>query len=89
MSLQFSAGGEGEKEEEGELAVLAAAAAAQQWEESLEHLKQELSQCDEETKVRKGGRRRRREDVITVKVRRAKAEEGRATKQGVGSAPTE
>jgi hypothetical protein len=66
MSLPFSAGGEGEEEEEEELetgAVLAAAAvAAQQWEDSLEHLKHELSQCDEETKVKETEERRGREN---------------------------
>ena len=55
MSLQFAAGGEGEEEEEAldtGAVLAAAAAAAEQWQESLEHLKHELTQCDEETKVR-------------------------------------
>lgn len=52
MSLQFSAG-EGEEEE---AALETVETAAAQWEESLEHLKHELSQCDEETKVRVEGR---------------------------------
>lgn len=89
MSLQFSAGGEGEEEEEEELetgAVLAAAAvAAQQWEESLEHLKQELSQCDEETKVRGGAGRRKREEKKRGCKREGQAGKGggkRASKQG-------
>ena len=53
MSVQFAASCEGEEEEEAldSGAVLAAAAAAEQWQESLEHLKHELGQCDEETKV--------------------------------------
>jgi|EP00624_Nannochloropsis_granulata_P003824 hypothetical protein len=61
-------GGEREEEEEEEEALktsaMLTAAAAQQWEESLEHLKHELNQCGEETKVRywvkkrkEGGRR--------------------------------
>jgi len=57
MSLQFAAGGEGEEEEEAldtGAVLAAAAAAAEQWQESLEHLKHELSQCDEETKVSLG-----------------------------------
>lgn len=54
--MTLPSGEEEEEEEEQEKEVhktsaMHTAAAAQQWEESMKHLKHALNQCDEETKV--------------------------------------